>query len=61
VLAATDSYHGGDGTLIAEVPTRGVRTIYAVLGDWFVLVAGIVLVTVVVRGLRQNLAHPDAV
>jgi apolipoprotein N-acyltransferase len=54
VLAAADSYHGGDGTLIAEVPTRGVRTIYALLGDWFVLVAGIVLASVAVKGLRRN-------
>jgi apolipoprotein N-acyltransferase len=59
LLATTDSYHGGDGTLVAEVPTRGVPTIYSVLGDWFVLVSGIILLGVVVKGLRRNSAHPD--
>ena len=59
VLAASDSYHGGDGTLIAEVPTRGVHTFYAVFGDWFVLVSGIVLASVVVKGVRLNSGPRD--
>jgi apolipoprotein N-acyltransferase len=34
-LASMDEYQSADLTLIAQVPTRGVRTIYSHLGDWF--------------------------
>ena len=30
-----DEYRSADLTLIAQVPTRGVKTIYSRLGDWF--------------------------
>jgi apolipoprotein N-acyltransferase len=33
-LASMDEYQAKDLTMIAEVPTSGVRTIYSVLGDW---------------------------
>jgi apolipoprotein N-acyltransferase len=33
-LASMDEYQATDLTLIAQVPTRGVRTIYSRLGDW---------------------------
>jgi apolipoprotein N-acyltransferase len=29
-----DEYQSADLTLIAEVPTRGIRTIYSLLEDW---------------------------
>jgi apolipoprotein N-acyltransferase len=34
-LAASDYYHTSDYAMISDVPTRGVRTIYSRLGDWF--------------------------
>ena len=34
-LASMDEYQSADLTLIAQVPTQGVRTIYSRLGDWF--------------------------
>jgi apolipoprotein N-acyltransferase len=34
-LGSMDEYQSTDLTLIAEVPTRGVRTVYSFLGDWF--------------------------
>lgn len=34
-LAAMDHYQTTDYTMISQVPTRGVRTIYSRLGDWF--------------------------
>jgi apolipoprotein N-acyltransferase len=34
-LAAMDEYHSSDLTLVAEVPTGGVWTVYSRLGDWF--------------------------
>lgn len=33
-LASMDEYEAADLTLIAQVPTRGVRTLYSRLGDW---------------------------
>lgn len=35
VLALVDSFTTADQTLVAEVPVRGVRTLYARFGDWF--------------------------
>lgn len=34
-LAAVDYYRAADSDMISQVPTRGVRTIYSRLGDWF--------------------------
>jgi apolipoprotein N-acyltransferase len=34
-LAATDYYHSSDYAMVADLPTRGVRTIYSRFGDWF--------------------------
>ncbi len=35
VLAYQDYFRTADRTMLADVPTKGVRTIYGVLGDWF--------------------------
>jgi apolipoprotein N-acyltransferase len=42
-LAAMDHYRTADYVMISEVPTKGVRTIYSRLGNWFawVCVAGL--------------------
>lgn len=37
ILGAANHYTAGDRTVVAHLPTRGVRTIYATLGDWFPL------------------------
>ena len=34
-LASMDHYLTTDRVLVAQVPTRGTRTVYAFLGDWF--------------------------
>jgi apolipoprotein N-acyltransferase len=34
-LAAMDHYQTAEYVMVSEVPMRGVRTIYARLGDWF--------------------------
>ncbi|MHC4178079.1 MAG: nitrilase-related carbon-nitrogen hydrolase, partial [Planctomycetota bacterium] len=34
-LAATDEYQAAENVLVAHVPTKGVRTVYSRLGDWF--------------------------
>jgi apolipoprotein N-acyltransferase len=44
-LAAMDHYQTSDYAMISEVPTKGVRTIYSRLGDWFawMCIAGLLL------------------
>jgi apolipoprotein N-acyltransferase len=35
VLAYQDYFRTADRTMLADVPTQGVKTVYGVLGDWF--------------------------
>ncbi len=55
-LAAMDHYQTTDYAMVSQVPTRGVRTIYSRLGDWFawVCLAGLVFLTIL--SLRQRRA-----
>jgi hypothetical protein len=47
-LAAMDHYTSDDRVMIAQIPIKGVRTIYSLTGDWFawLCLAAIVLLTV---------------
>ena len=60
-LAAVDYFHSADGTMIADVPTHGVRTVYSRLGDWFAwaCIATLLslIVTALARGRRSLPAH----
>jgi apolipoprotein N-acyltransferase len=51
-LAAMDHYQAADQTLVSQVPTKGVRTIYSRLGDWFAWLCGLGLVGLVIAGWR---------
>lgn len=51
-LAAVDSYHANDGTLVAELPTRGVRTLYSLFGDWLVWLSAAALAALLVMAMR---------
>jgi len=55
-LAAMDHFRTADYALVSEVPTRGARTIYSRLGDWFawVCLAGLILLTI--QALRRKRA-----
>ncbi len=59
-LAAMDDYQTTDYAMVSQIPTRGVRTIYSRLGDWFawVCLAGVVLLTLL--SLRQPVVAPNA-
>jgi apolipoprotein N-acyltransferase len=43
-IASMDHYLTTDRVMVAQVPTRGVRTLYSILGDWFawICVGGVV-------------------
>ena len=47
-LAAVDDFATGSHVMISEVPTKGTRTLYGILGDWLVgaCLIGLLLLTV---------------
>jgi apolipoprotein N-acyltransferase len=53
-LASMDHYVTTDRVLVAQVPTRGTRTIYALLGDWFAWACLVGLAWVVILGVRSR-------
>lgn len=55
-LATMDDYHTSDYVLVSEVPTRGVRTVYSRLGDWFAWLCAAALLMLVLRSLRHKAA-----
>jgi apolipoprotein N-acyltransferase len=52
VLAQMDEYQASELTLVAQVPVRGVRTVYSMLGDWFAWVCVVGFGMLVVMGFR---------
>ncbi len=51
VLAYQDFFGADDATMIADVPVRGVTTVYGILGDWLVYACGLfVLVMLASKG-----------
>jgi apolipoprotein N-acyltransferase len=53
-LASMDHYLTTDRVLVAQVPTRGTRTVYAFLGDWFAWACLAGLVGVVALGVKSR-------
>lgn len=50
-IAAMDDYQTADQAMVSYVPTRGVRTIYSRLGDWFAWFCLLGLVLLAVQSL----------
>jgi apolipoprotein N-acyltransferase len=53
-LAAMDHYESSDYAMISDVPTRGVRTIYSRVGDWFAWVCLAGLAFLAAMSLRRE-------
>jgi apolipoprotein N-acyltransferase len=53
-LASMDHYVTTDRVLVAQVPTRGTRTVYALLGDWFAWACLVGLAAVVILGAKSR-------
>ena len=53
-LASMDHYVTTDRVLVAQVPTRGTRTVYALLGDWFAWACLVGLAGVVILGGKSR-------
>jgi apolipoprotein N-acyltransferase len=53
-LATMDAPNSHDQTLVAEVPTQGVHTLYARFGDWFawICIAALAVLILLARPLR---------
>jgi apolipoprotein N-acyltransferase len=64
-LAATDEYQAAENVLVAQVPTKGVRTIYSRLGDWFAwfCLAGVAwsAFRAATAGRRRKISRPAAI
>lgn len=60
ILAESNYFTTDERIIYADVPTRGVWTLYSVLSDWFawLCVAGLAAIVVwtVVRHLKENRA-----
>lgn len=54
ILAYQDFFITEDRTMIADVPTKGRRTIYTYLGDWFVYLNILFLLFIVVDTIRKR-------
>jgi apolipoprotein N-acyltransferase len=52
VLGAMDHFHSSDYVMVAELPAKGVGTIYSRCGDWFAWLNMAVLLLLIVRALR---------
>ncbi len=55
-LAAMDHFRTADYALVSQVPTKGARTIYSRLGDWFAWVCIAVLILLRIQSLRRTRA-----
>ncbi len=61
-LAAMDHYQTADYAMVSQVPTKGVRTIYSRLGNWFawVCAVGLTLLTMVSLIPSQSTVRSEA-
>jgi apolipoprotein N-acyltransferase len=53
-LASMDHYLTSDRVLVAQVPTLGTRTVYALLGDWFAWICLVGLTVVVILAAKSR-------
>ena len=54
VLAAMDHFRTEDRMLIADVPVRGARTLYAACGDWLAWLCAAALPLLALTGRRRT-------
>ncbi|MBI9096204.1 MAG: hypothetical protein JEY71_15155 [Sphaerochaeta sp.] len=62
-LAQMDHYNskGNDWTMVAQVPTKGVPTLYPILGDLFVWICIVALIMIIIKykfGLSKKMVLP---
>jgi apolipoprotein N-acyltransferase len=60
-LAAMDHFQTADYAMISQIPTKGVRTIYARLGNWFAFACLAGLILLVILSLRGNRGQEERV
>ncbi len=59
VLARQDHFRTADRLMFADVPTRGTRTLYGLLGDWFAYAGAALAVVLVVLGVARPSRRRD--
>jgi apolipoprotein N-acyltransferase len=55
-LAAMDHFQTTDYAMVSQIPSRGVRTIYSLLGDWFAWACLAALAVLTLLSLRKSRA-----
>lgn len=55
ILAATDHYPQGERVIVAQVPTKGVSTLYPIIGELFGWLAVLGTVILIIWGVVQSL------
>jgi apolipoprotein N-acyltransferase len=59
VLARQDHFRTADRLMLADVPTRRVRTLYGLLGDWFAYAGAALAVVLVVLAVARPAGRRD--
>ena len=54
VLSSMDYFTTSKGIMYADVPTKGIRTVYAFVGDWFAWLTVLGFVGFIVVGIREK-------
>jgi len=57
-IAAADYFQASDHVMVSHVPTRGVRTIYSLLGDWFAWACIAALAALAGKALARPVISP---
>jgi len=57
LVASMDEYHAAELTLIAQVPSRGVKTTYSQFGDWFAWLCILAVLTLGMIAQRQTISQ----
>jgi apolipoprotein N-acyltransferase len=54
ILAATNHFRADERTIVAQVPTQGVFTLYSVVGDAFAWLCGAGIIALIVWGIVRG-------
>ena len=56
-LSHMDQFQASDLTMVAQIPTRGVPTLYSVLGDWFAWLSVSTLLVLALLARSSSFSH----
>ncbi len=54
VISEMDHFNNNEKVLITHLPTKGIRTIYSIIGDSFIVLCLLFLITILIISRKQN-------